>query len=183
MTTFAARPATYAPAATVTETTTAKAARYTFAGLRIALGAIFFWAFVDKLFGLGYATPSKGAWINGGSPTKGFLANSAKGPFADFYHSIAGSTWANWLFMAALAGVGIALILGIGMRIAAIAGGALLVMMWTVVLPPASNPVLDDHLIYAGLLAGLALLGAGTTLGLGKYWAKLPIVQKAPWLK
>jgi hypothetical protein len=41
----------------------------------------------------------------------------------------------------------------------------------------------DDHLIYAGLLAVLALTAAGDTLGLGKYWAGLPIVQRLPWLR
>ena len=41
--------------------------------LRLALGVEFLWAFVDKLFGLGYSTPSARAWLNGGSPTKGFL--------------------------------------------------------------------------------------------------------------
>ena len=30
----------------------------------------FLWAFLDKAFGLGYATPSGNAWINGGSPTR-----------------------------------------------------------------------------------------------------------------
>ena len=44
-------------------------ARGAFAALRIVLGFTFLWAFVDKLFGLGYATPSERSWINGGSPT------------------------------------------------------------------------------------------------------------------
>ena len=70
------------------------------------MGFTFFWAFLDKLFGLGYATPSERAWINGGSPTKGFLANSADGPFAGFYQDIAGAGWADWLFMIGLAGIG-----------------------------------------------------------------------------
>src|SRR5690348_18272974 len=74
-------------------------ARIVFATLRIVMGFTFFWAFVDKLFGLGYATPSERSWINGGSPTKGFLANPADGPFAGFYKDIAGSGWADWLFM------------------------------------------------------------------------------------
>ena len=52
--------------------------------------------------------------------------------------------------MLGLAGIGIALIAGIGMRIAAVAGGLLLVLMWTAVLPPENNPFMDDHLIYAG---------------------------------
>jgi hypothetical protein len=37
----------------------------------------------------------------------------------------------------------------------------LTVMMWTVVLPPDSNPFMDDHLIYGAVLIVLALLGAG----------------------
>jgi thiosulfate dehydrogenase [quinone] large subunit len=85
--------------------------------------------------------------------------------------------------MIGLAGIGIALLLGVGMRIAAVAGGVLLVLMWTAVLPPENNPFLDDHLIYAGVLAGLALVGAGDTLGFGRTWARLPIVQRLPWLR
>ena len=85
--------------------------------------------------------------------------------------------------MVALLAVGTALILGIGLRVAAIAGGLLLVMMWTAVLPPENNPFMDDHLIYAGVLAVLALTAAGDTLGLGKMWASLPIVQRFPWLR
>ena len=42
---------------------------------RVLLGFEFLWAFLDKTFGLGYATPSARAWINGGSPTKGFLGS------------------------------------------------------------------------------------------------------------
>ncbi len=160
-----------------------KAIDYTLAGLRLGLGWIFLWAFLDKLFGWGFATPEKNAWINGGSPTKGFLGNAVSGPFADFYKSFAGAAWADWLFMTGLAGIGIALMLGIGMRIAAAAGGLLLVLMWTAVLPPENNPFMDDHLIYAGVLALLALTAAGNTLGLGKAWARLPIVKRLPALK
>ncbi|OKI81572.1 hypothetical protein A6A27_15815 [Micromonospora sp. CB01531] len=165
------------------ETTRQRAARYVLAGLRIALGWTFLWAFLDKLFGLGHETAAKNAWINGGSPTKGFLTFGAAGPFQGFYQGIAGAAWADWLFMLGLLGIGVALLLGIGTRIAAVTGGLLLVMMWTAVLPPANNPFLDDHLIYAGLLAVLALVGAGNTLGLGRPWARLPIVRRLPWLK
>ena len=177
---------TIAPAAGTTrdvETTGQKAARYVFAGLRIALGWTFLWAFLDKMFGLGHETAAKNAWINGGSPTKGFLAFGAAGPFKGLYNDIAGAAWADWLFTIGLAALGVALLLGIGTRIAAVAGGILLVMMWTVVLPPENNPFMDDHLIYAGLLAALALVGAGNTLGLGQAWAKLPIVRRFDWLK
>ena len=168
---------------TPAETTAQKATRYVLAGLRLALGWVFLWAFLDKLFGLGFATPDKNAWINGGSPTKGFLGNAVTGPFEGIYHSIAGAAWADWLFMLGLAGIGIALLAGIGMRLAAAAGALLLVLMWTAVLPPENNPFMDDHLIYAVVLLLLALTAAGDTLGLGKAWAKLPLVQRLPWLK
>jgi thiosulfate dehydrogenase [quinone] large subunit len=186
MTAMAERPAATRLAATAggpAESTAQRAARYVFAGVRLALGWTFLWAFLDKTFGLGHETPSEAAWINGGSPTEGFLSNAPTGPFQDFYNNIAGAAWADWLFMIGLAGIGIALLLGIGLRIAAVAGGLLLVLMWTAVLPPENNPFMDDHLIYAAVLAGLALIGAGDTLGFGKAWGRLPLVQRYPWLK
>ncbi|MFC0509029.1 DoxX family membrane protein [Micromonospora costi] len=169
--------------ATPAETTREKATRYVLAGLRLALGWTFLWAFLDKMFGLGHATKAAQAWIDGGSPTKGFLGNAVAGPFADFYRSFAGAAWADWLFMIGLAAIGTALILGVGTRIAAVAGSLLLVMMWTAVLPPETNPFMDDHLIYAGVLAVLALTAAGDTLGLGRYWARIPLVRRLPFLK
>lgn len=105
------------------------------------------------------------------------------GPFKDLYTGIAGAAWADWLFMVGLAGIGVALLLGIGMRVAAVAGGLLLVLMWAAVLPPENNPFMDDHLIYAAVLAVLALVNAGDTWGLGRVWATLPIVRRMPWLR
>lgn len=165
------------------ETPRHRAYRFTLAVTRLAIGWIFVWAFLDKLFGLGHETLSKAAWINGGSPTSGFLAHAPKGPFASFYNSIAGAAWADWLFMAALAGIGIALMLGVTMRIAAASGAALLVMMWSAVLPPANNPFMDDHLIYALVLGVLALTAAGKTLGLGRRWERIPLVTRHGFLK
>ena len=165
------------------DTHSATAIRYLLAGIRLALGWIFLWAFLDKTFGLGHETVAAQSWLNGGSPTKGFLGSAASGPFAGFYRSIAGTSVTDVLFMAALLGVGVALILGIGMRLAAGAGALLTVMMWTAVLPPASNPFMDDHLVYAAVLIVLALLGAGNTLGLGRVWASLSLVRRAPWLR
>jgi thiosulfate dehydrogenase [quinone] large subunit len=184
MTTLQDRPVA-TPAVTVAPAvkSVTPATRYVFAGLRIALGWVFLWAFIDKVFGLGYATPEAGAWINGGQPTKGFLANAATGPFTDFYHSIAGAAWADWLFMVGLAGIGLALITGVGMRLAAVAGTALLLMMWSVVLPPENNPFMDDHLIYAGVLIALALVNAGDTFGFGRIWGRTALVRTAPFLK
>jgi thiosulfate dehydrogenase [quinone] large subunit len=170
------------PAPAAGETTRDKAARYTLAGLRLALGWVFLWAFLDKLFGFGFATPEARAWINGGQPTAGFL-KGVEGPFAGFYNAMAGAAYADWLFMAALLGVGFALTTGIGLRIAAAAGSLLLIMMWTAALPLDNNPFMDDHLIYAAVLVLLALTNAGHTLGLGHWWATTPLVKRAPILK
>jgi thiosulfate dehydrogenase [quinone] large subunit len=99
------------------------------------------------------------------------------------FHSMAGDLWVNWLFMLGLLGIGTALILGITMRLAATTGAALLLLMFTAVLPPANNPFMDDHIIYALLLVLLALAGAGKTFGLGKRWETIPVVRDHAILK
>jgi thiosulfate dehydrogenase (quinone) large subunit len=176
-------PATAPAAAPAAPVVRRKAADFIWAGLRLALGWIFLWAFLDKTFGWGFATASENAWVNGGSPTEGFLTFGTSGPFAGFYQGFAGAAWADTLFMVGLAGIGVALLAGIGMRIAAASGALLMVLMWTAALPPANNPFMDDHLIYAGLLIGLAVVGAGGTLGLGKVWARTSLVKRLPWLR
>jgi thiosulfate dehydrogenase [quinone] large subunit len=161
--------------------------------LRVATGFVFLWAFLDKMFGLQYSTPTARAWINGGSPTKGFLSSVDVGPFQSIAHTIAGAWWANSLFMVGMLAVGVALIAGVGLRIAAISGGLIMAMMWLTELPLAqhtatgaasgsTNPVTDYHLIYAAVLIVLAAAYAGHTWGLGRRWAKLSFVQKHRWL-
>jgi thiosulfate dehydrogenase [quinone] large subunit len=176
-------PQTGQDAATPAPATGNTTARYAAAAARLSLGWIFLWAFIDKTFGLGYATESKNAWIDGGSPTNGFLKFAATGPFKDTYNDIAGATWADWLFMTGLLGIGIALLAGIAMRIATATGALLLILMWSAVLPPENNPFMDDHIVYAILLVLLTALGAGKTLGLGTTWENLPIIQRHPILK
>jgi thiosulfate dehydrogenase [quinone] large subunit len=69
---------------------TTTAARF-LAVVRVATGFVFLWAFLDKTFGFGYATPVARAWIHGGSPTKGFLSSVAVGPFESTFHTWAGA--------------------------------------------------------------------------------------------
>lgn len=157
------------------------APRYLWAVARLAMAWIFLWPFLDKMFGLGHETPSGSAWIHGGNPTNGFLSH-AVGPFAGIYQAIAGNVVINVLFMGGLLLIGVALLLGIAMWPACVAGGTLVVLMWSASLPPANNPFLDDHLIYAVLLIGLAMIGAGRTLGLGSAWKRTSVVQRFGWL-
>ncbi len=155
--------------------------RYLWAVTRLCMGWVFLWPFFDKMFGLGHETASADAWINGGNPTEGFLSG-AVGPFSGIYHSIAGAGAVNVLFMAGLLGIAVALLLGIAMKPACIAGATLVMLMWSAALPPQNDLFMDDHVIYALLLIGLAAVGAGNTLGLGKRWARTGLVRRYGWL-
>lgn len=157
-------------------------ARIWLAILRLAYAFTFLWAFFDKLLGLRFSTPPERAWIRGGDPTAGYLGH-ADGTFGSTFQSLAGQPWVSPLFMIGLLGIGAALFLGIGMRIAAIAGALLYVLMWLASLPVATNPFLDDHLIGAIVLIVLAVTLAGDTLGLGKVWARTGLVRRARILR
>lgn len=166
---------------------------YAFALARISLGLIFLWAFFDKLIGLGFATCRDAttnavtvgcskAWLGGGSPTAGFLQHGTSGPLAGFYQGLAGHTWVDWLFMLGLLGIGVALTLGIAMRLAAVTGSLLLLMMWSAALWPANNPILDDHIVYIFVLMGLAKAGNTQKLSASKWWSQQSLPKKYPIL-
>ena len=168
-------------------------ARYAWAVTRLSIGFVFLWAFFDKLLALGYATGTDretgaidrfgdAAWINGGSPTTGYLSG-VTGPFKGLFEPLAGAAWADWLFMTGLLAIGAALMLGIGIRIAAASGALLLVFMWMASLPLDNNPFMDDHLVYAIVLIGLAAVHAGNTLGFGRMWARSGLVRRHPVLR
>jgi thiosulfate dehydrogenase [quinone] large subunit len=123
-----------------------------FLGLRLSMAFIFLWAFLDKTFGLGFATTKANAWINGGSPTTGFLSRAVKGPFADFFHSLAGLWIVDWLFMLGLLFVGLSLLLNMYKKPGATAGVLMLMLMWLALLFPENNPIIDDHIVYSLVL-------------------------------
>ncbi|MEV7098610.1 DoxX family membrane protein [Amycolatopsis sp. NPDC051045] len=161
--------------------------------LRIVMGLTFLWAFFDKTFGLGYSTSSAQAWISGGSPTNGFLGHVQVGPMQSMLRDWAGAGWADWLFMLALLGLGVALLLGVALRPAAVAGTVLLALMWIAEWPLArstsagtatssTNPLIDYHLVYLVVLIVLAAFAAGDTWGLGRRWADLGLVRRNRWM-
>jgi len=87
------------------------------------------------------------------------------------------------LFMLGLLAIGVALTFGIAMRLGTIAGFVLYLMMWSVALWPANNPVLDDHILGALTMVVLAAYYAGDTWGLGKVWAATKTVKDNPVLR
>lgn len=144
---------------------------------RILIGWTFMWPFLDKLFGLGFGTPAERAWVNGGTPAQGFMKN-ATGPFGGFFQNITG-TWADWLFMLGLFGIGLAMLLGAGLKIAAWSGTLLMFLMYLAEFPHgqpadfhATNPITDSHWHEAALLLISAYALSGDTWGLGKWWGR-----------
>ncbi len=158
---------------------------YVWVAVRLSLGSIFLWAFVDKLFGFGFATQPEQAWIHGGSPTAGFLKFGVSGPFSSFFNALSGSVFVDWLFMLGLLGIGLSLILGVCTKIAGWSGAFMVLLMWLALLPPKNNPVIDEHVVYLILLIGIAAaeLRAGDYYGLGKWWKKRSIIKKYPILE
>lgn len=153
-------------------------------GLRFVMGFMFFWAFIDKLFGLGFATAPDKAWLDGVSPTAGFLTHST-GWFAPVFQAMANVALVDWLFMLGLLGVGAALLLGIGMRLAGFCGALMVFLMWMANFPPEHNPIIDQHTVELLVLVGLALTNTkpGRIFGLGQAWVATPVVKKYPWLE
>jgi len=150
--------------------------------VRLVFGLQFLWAFVDKLFGFGFATVAEKSWLNGVSPTTGFLKAGASGVFADFYHGLAGTVWIDWIFMLGLLLLGIAFTFGIAMRLATWGGVVFMTLLWTAGLPPKNNPIIDDHLIYALTFLALGAAEAGNSFGFGKRWKESALVQRVPFL-
>jgi thiosulfate dehydrogenase [quinone] large subunit len=166
--------------------------------LRIAVGFIFFWAFLDKLFGLGFSTCRDGetgdisvgcdaAWINGARITEGYLGSST-GPFADFFVDLGKQAWTDWPFMIGLAGIGLALMLGIGTRVAMWSCLIMLTFMYVSHSWPnqggnTTNPFIDEHVIEGlAVIAAVQLELARQSIGLGTWWRGLGVVQKNRWL-
>lgn len=159
-------------------------ARKVLAGLRILVGFMFLWPFLDKLFGLGFGTPGERAWVNGGKPAQGFLSR-VEGPFAGVFKAIS-SPAADVLFMLGLLAIGVAVLLGAGLKIAAISGSLLMFFMWLAQFPTGrpnagfNNPLVDDHWVLALALILFAVTLAGDTWGVGKTWAK---TARNGWLR
>lgn len=164
---------------------TSASARIVLGLLRIAIGFVFLWAFLDKTFGLHFPTGPSRAWINGGTPAQSYLVNATGGkPLAGFFQSLAVPA-IDWVFMVGLLGIGLALMLGIGTRLAAFAGVVMMGFMYVATAPwvwGSLNPVVSEHLVDAMILVLIPLTSAGDTLGLGGRWKRLRLVKKLPFL-
>lgn len=146
--------------------------------LRLLLGWSFLWAFLDKMFGLGFATcrlesgsidfGCDAAMMSGGSPTYGVLHFATQGSHTGgLFDWMAPSApdainLADMGFMTVLLLGGVALMLGIGVRIAAIGGAILMAFMFLAIdVWPENNPINSSHVIEMAAFLGIASVGAG----------------------
>lgn len=151
--------------------------------LRLLLGWIFLWAFLDKTFGFGFATPFAKAWINGGSPTYGFLMFGTEGNlFHQYFQPMAGHLLVDLLFMGGLLGVGVSLLLGVALRVAGYSGALMMTFIYLASLPLKQNPFIDEHIIYIIVLLAMTRVNVGTVYSITSWWKSTDIVKKYPFL-
>jgi thiosulfate dehydrogenase [quinone] large subunit len=154
--------------------------------LRISIGLLYLWGFASQAFGIGFTNKAgtAGGWFFSLDGSKGWITSgfthsasdafvsSAHGPLAFVpQHLPTGVDDFLWLF--ALGGLGIALTLGICMRIAGWGGFALNMLLWLSTMPTATNPLIDgEHTILALSVLLLMYLRAGDHWGLGRSWSR-----------
>jgi thiosulfate dehydrogenase [quinone] large subunit len=143
---------------------------------RILVGWLMLWAFLDKMFGLGFETPAGSGMIDGGSPSS-FVLYVTDGLLKDFYVSLAGNTVIDVLFMLGLLVLGFTLILGIASKLSTIAISAFMLIMWSLSIPPSDNPIIDYHLILLVGMLAVYFLGGFRVYSVNNLWVKLPIVR------
>jgi thiosulfate dehydrogenase [quinone] large subunit len=64
----------------------------------------------------------------------------------------------DWMFMLGLLFIGVTLLLNKYVFWGALAGIIMMVLMWLSLLFPATNPIIDEHIVYALVLALLAIM-------------------------
>lgn len=175
-----------------------KEAMWAWTALRLLLGWSLLWAFLDKFFGLGFATcraadsaaidfGCDAAMINGGSPTYGYLNFATQGSHTGFlFDWMAPSApdainLADIGFMAVLLLGGLALMLGVAVRTAAVGGAILMAFMFLAGdVWPENNPINSSHVIEMVAFLGIATVGAGPFALQRWVDRKIPLLSMIP---
>ena len=147
------------------------------AAMRVTLGFMMVWAFFDKLFGLGRLTAKEAAMVNGGSPTEYYLSELVKGPFEGLWDALAGNAFVDWLLMFGLIALGTSLMLGIAKRLSTVGTAVMLVLMYTLCVPPQDNILVDYHMFYILGILAVYWLGGFERFSLIDRWKGLPVVR------
>jgi len=141
---------------------------------RIVIGIIFLWAGLEKLIGTPGGFSASGFLAHGTAGTLGwpFVSADAQGPFnptmgfwVDLSKNSGMMAVVNFLVVFGELGIGISLILGLLTRFGA-AMGTLMMLMFFVAAWDWAFGIVNQHLTYAVVTFGLAVIGAGNYYGL-----------------
>lgn len=144
---------------------------------RIVIGVIFLWSGLSKVVGDGLGTWSAKGFLEfatGGTLGWPFVVGEvAEGtvfnPTRDFWVGLAGNEAAvatiAFLVPLGMLGIGVSLILGLLTRFGA-AMGTLMMLIFFVAAWDFQHGIVNQHLTYAVVTAGLGVIGAGNYFGL-----------------
>lgn len=143
--------------------------------LRITLGWMFFYAGITKVLNPQW---SASGYLQGAKTFAGFyqwLLQPDVLPIVNFVNE-----WGLTL-------LGIALILGVFVRVGSLLGSLLMLMYYFPILqfpyPNVHSYLVDEHIIYIAALLFLAAMRAGRIWGLENWCSNLPICRRYPALR
>lgn len=156
-------------------------------GLRLVMGYVVISAGLEKL--------AEDGWTNIGAWSADFYLRNVVpegNPLRDMFLFFADHTWlVDPLVMWGQIFVGLGLIFGVFLRLAALGGALQMLMFWSAAwedgllagLPVAHGYLIDSSFVYALVLFGLGAWGAGRILGLDAQIEQTEIVEENPWLR
>lgn len=151
------------------------------AAMRIALGAGFLWAGLEKVFqfaGTGAFNAAGFLAHATGGALPGSAATAIVNPTHDFWVSLAGNAGAvsaiNVLVQGGEIAIGIALILGLATRFSAIAGLVMMGLFYVANWSFATGPF-NEQFMYGAVALVVGLVGAGEYYGLDA------LIEKTSW--
>ena len=160
---------------------------YSMLGLRLVMAWVFLQAGLSKLFEGGVGEPL--AWTSVGFLENAIAeANPLYGLF-QFFAEYTAIIDPMVVFGQIL--IGLALLLGVFFRFAALMGALQMSFFWTAAwqgglaagLPMENGYVIDSSFVYMLLLFGLGAWGAGRLLGIDRYLEETAIVRNNQWLR
>jgi thiosulfate dehydrogenase [quinone] large subunit len=168
------------------EGTLTKSQRIATAVVRITAGTMFLTAGLEKALG----TFTAAGFLKGATAGTPYLANAAEkvvyNPTHDLWVSLAGNgslmPLINWLVVAGEIGIGVALVLGLFTRFAAVAGGLKMGLFYLAIWD-FSHGIVNEQLLLGVVTVFLGVIGAGRCYGLDAFVEKAPTVQHTPQLK
>ena len=145
-----------------------KYGNYALLALRLAVGWLYFYSGISK-------------FLEPGWTAAGYL-KGASGPLAQFFLLMSGSVTVDFLVKWGLLLIGLTIIMGAVTRFAAFWGVVITLLFYFSKFPP-QHGLVDEHIIYIAVFAGLAATGIGKLFGIDGTAFMSGLVEKARWLR